>query len=214
MSAFSALWLRLIRLAFRLFYNPLAWTYDPVSWIVSQGHWRRWQRTALEELTGTKVLDLAFGTGNMLVDLALAGFDMTGLDLSPTMGRIARHKLRRAGLPIPLVRGRAQQLPFPDAHFDAVLSTFPANFIFSGWTLSEVARVLKPGGRFVVVAMGLLKGRDGWSRFLEWLYRITAQRMPVPDLDELLAPAGLSYRTVWRSVGNTEVLIYLLEHIT
>lgn len=214
MSALAAFWLRLIRLAFWLFYNPFAWTYDPVSWIVSLGYWRRWQRTALEESTGTKVLDLAFGTGNMLVDLTRAGFQVTGLDLSPMMGRIAGRKLRRAGLSVPRVRGRAQQLPFPNACFDAVLSTFPADFIFSCWTLSEVARVLKPGGRFVVVAMGLLKGRDPWSRFLEWLYRITAQRMPLPNLDELLAPVGLTYRTVWRSVDNTEVLIYLLEHTT
>ncbi len=214
MPDFPVLWLRLIRLAFWLFYNPFAWTYDPVSRLVSQGHWRRWQRTALDELTGTRVLDLAFGTGNMLVDLTMAGLEVTGIDLSPSMGRIAGLKLRRAGLSAPLVRGRAQGLPFPDACFDAVLSTFPADFVFSRWTLSEVARVLKPGGRFVVVAMALLKGRDPWSRFLEWLYRITAQRMPLSDLDELLAPVGLTYRTVWRSVDNTEVLIYLLAHTT
>ncbi|MBN1579644.1 MAG: methyltransferase domain-containing protein [Anaerolineae bacterium] len=205
------IWFSLIRLAFWILYNPLAWTYDWVSSIVSLGHWRDWQRAALSELRGERVLDLAFGTGNMLLDLPAAGFDPVGLDLSPAMVRIAKGKLARANGCVPLIRGRAQQLAFADGVFDTVLSTFPAPFILEPHTLSEVVRVLRPGGRLVVVAMGRLTGRDPWSRFLEWLYRITGQRFPLPDMTPLLTPLGLTFDSLWKTVQDTQVLLLVAQ---
>lgn len=203
---------RLIRLAFWILYNPLAWLYDWVSSVVSLGHWRDWQRAALSELRGERILDLAFGTGNTLLDLVAAGFCPTGLDLSPSMVRIARRKLARSGLGVSLVRGRAQQLPFAGAAFDSVLATFPAPFILELATLSEIARVLRPEGRLIVVAMGRLAGHDPWSRFLEALYRVTGQRAVLPDLDPLLASLGLCYRTLCKTVEDTDVLIVVIGH--
>jgi ubiquinone/menaquinone biosynthesis C-methylase UbiE len=204
-------WIQALRFAFWVLYNPLAWTYDWVSRIVSLGKWHDWQRTALPELRGERILDLAFGTGNTLLDLAAGVYHPIGLDLSPAMARIAKRKLKRAGLSAPLVRGRAQQLPFADASIDSVLCTFPAEFILAPGTLSEVARVLRPGGRLVVTAMCKLNGPDPWSRFLDWLYRITGQRLPLPDLDPLLSPLRFEYRTVWRAVGNTAVLLVIAD---
>ena len=65
-------WWALVTFGFRLLYNEMAFTYDWVSWIVSLGQWRAWQRSALEHITappGTRVLELAHGTGNMQIDL-------------------------------------------------------------------------------------------------------------------------------------------------
>src|SRR5579859_7143714 len=90
---------RLLNLGFRLLYNEMAWTYDAVSWIVSAGEWRAWQRSALKHLNvapGALILELAHGTANLQRDLRAAGYDSIGLDLSEAMGRIARRKLRRA----------------------------------------------------------------------------------------------------------------------
>src|SRR5258705_7894292 len=87
---------RFMRFAFGLLYNQLAWTYDLVSWTVSAGQWRSWQRAALPYLRGRAVLEIAHGTGNLLLDLISLGFQPVGLDLSPAMGRIASHKLKRA----------------------------------------------------------------------------------------------------------------------
>src|SRR5512144_2064080 len=108
----------LLRFGFRLLYNELAWTYDFVSWSVSMGQWRAWQRTALPYLYGGRVLEVGHGTGNMLLDLLSLGFTPVGLDLSRGMGRIARRKLRRVSgtrapaAPLaPLVRGRVEALP-------------------------------------------------------------------------------------------------------
>ena len=205
------LWVSLVRFAFWVLYNPLAWMYDWVSRAVSLGRWREWQRAGLAELRGRRVLELAFGTGDMLLDLNAAQHDPVGLDLSPDMIRIARHKLRREGVFVPLVRGRCQQLPFAALSFDSVLSTFPADFVTAPETLSEIARVMRPGGRAVVVVMAQFLPSSLWEGFLEWLYRITGQRGPLPDLSPQLAALGLHYRTVWRSTDGASVLLAVLE---
>ncbi|MCR4406023.1 MAG: methyltransferase domain-containing protein [Anaerolineae bacterium] len=201
------LWIALVRWGFHLLYNQFAWTYDVVSWLVSLGNWRRWQRAAIPYLPGERVLDLAFGTGNLLIDLAGAGYRPYGLDLSPYMVRIARRKLRRRGLDVPLCRGWAQALPFTDGAFDAVVSTFPAEFILQPSTLREVARVLRPGGRAVVVAEARLKGHGFLSRFIEWLYAITGQRGPRPQVDAYLQEIGLRATEEWPGNGPVRVIV-------
>jgi len=188
------IWRALLRLGFRLLYREMAWSYDLVSRVVSLGHWRDWQRSAMRYTRGPRVLDLACGTGNLLLDWHAAGVTPVGVDLSPHMARIAARKLRTRGLPLTLARGRAQALPFADETFDGVVSTFPAEFILHRATVEEVVRVLRPGGRFVVVVNARLTGRDAWSRLLEWVYDITGQRPPLPPVDELALPAGLSLR--------------------
>jgi len=205
------LWFWLIRRAFWVLYNPLAWTYDWVSQVVSMGHWHEWQRTALAELRGKRVLDLAFGTGNMLLDLQAANYRPAGLDLSPSMVHIAQQRLRSSGCVVPLARGRAQQLPFVDASFDSVCCTFPAHFIVDPSTWNEIARILSPGGRVVIVAMALLATKGLWARFLEWIYRLTGQRGPLPNLEPQLAELGLAYRVAWKPMDRSRVLLIIAE---
>jgi len=174
----TGVWWCLVRFGFRLLYNEMAFTYDAVSWVVSLGAWRCWQRSALEFLTpdSLRVLEIAHGTGNLQLDLHEMGLQVVGYDLSPAMGRIARQKLRNYGYNPNLVRGRAQTLPLSDAHFDAVVCTFPTDFILQPATLGEVRRVLRPGGRFIVVLSGTFVGRGIMKQVLEWAYRATGQR--------------------------------------
>lgn len=172
-------WWRFVRFGFRLLYNQLAFTYDWVSQVVSLGAWRCWQRASLKHLAvppGSLVLELAHGTGNLQLDLADAGYCVVGLDLSPYMGHIARTKLRRHCLPVRLVRGRAQQLPYTTGAFAAVIVTFPTDFLLAPDTLREVYRVLQPGGQLVVVPSAVLVGGGVVAAVLEWLYRVTGQR--------------------------------------
>jgi ubiquinone/menaquinone biosynthesis C-methylase UbiE len=208
---FHELWIQLIRFAFWTLYNPLAWSYDLVSRLVSNGLWHDWQRAALSELRGERILELAFGTGNVLLDLSAAHYTPVGLELSPAMMRIAQRKLAAHGLALPLVRGRAQELPFAGSSFDSVLSTFPAGFIASPETLSEIARVLRPGGRAVMLIVAQLETTTRRSRLLEWLYRVTGQRGPFPDLRPELAGLGLDYRALWKPVGRSAVMLALAE---
>jgi ubiquinone/menaquinone biosynthesis C-methylase UbiE len=214
------LWWAFVRLFFRLLYNQFAWTYDWVAWIVSLGQWKAWGRTALLHLDGERVLELAHGPGHLLVSLADAGLAPIGLDLSPHMSRLARRRLARVGLSVPLVRARAQALPFRDGCLDSVVATFPTEFILDPLTLREARRVLRdpdmagrvPGGRLVVVGWARLGGRDPVSRFIGWLYRVTGQGEPSPGFSEAaVAAAGFVHRRVWERVGRSDVLLFVAD---
>ncbi len=184
----SGPWWRLVRCGFHLLYNEFAFTYDTVSKSVSLGAWRCWQRSALKHLnapTGAKILEIAYGTGDLQLDLNAEGYRVFGHDLSPQMARLASGKLRRAGLPTRLSRGMAQSLPYAEGTFGAVVSTFPADFILAPETLREVHRVLADEGRFVIVPNGVLTAQSAAVAGIEWLYRVTGQRGGEESTDAL-----------------------------
>jgi ubiquinone/menaquinone biosynthesis C-methylase UbiE len=149
----------LLRFAFHLLYYPLAFTYDPVAWIVSGGEWAEWRRSVLPHLLPGRVLELAHGTGTLAMEMADRGFAVAAVDLSPAMGKIALRKKRtrakeRGNPPASnpaLVRTDVRKLPFPTKLFSSAVSTFPADFIFHPQTLREAYRTLRPGGRWIIV---------------------------------------------------------------
>jgi SAM-dependent methyltransferase len=98
---------------------------------------------------GEAVLDVGTGTGVVAITAARAGASVTGLDLTPSLLDVARQNSSIAGLDaIQWVEGDVENLPFPDRHFDVVVSQFGHMFApRPGVTLSEMRRVLKPGGR-------------------------------------------------------------------
>jgi ubiquinone/menaquinone biosynthesis C-methylase UbiE len=165
----------ILRLFFRLLYNEFAWAYDWVSTLVSIGQWRSWQRAGISRLRGRRVLEVAHGTGDLLLDLTALGFQPVGLDLSRAMGRIANRKVKAHGLSVPLVRGRVQTLPFADRSFPSLLATFPAEFFVEPAALMEFQRVLQPGGVLVFVPVAQIVGPSVLDRFADLLFRITGQ---------------------------------------
>jgi len=181
----------LLRLFFRLLYNEFAWTYDLVSWTVSVGQWREWQRQVIPYIVGNQVLEVAHGTGNLQIDLAAQGFKPIAFDLSPEMGRIAKRKLAGRGLTPPFVRGNVQALPFTAKHFTTIVSTFPTEFIVDPQAVREFHRLLAPGGRIIFVpaatpatdtqVQAVLPGHLA-DRLARWLFHITGQSAaPSPD---------------------------------
>ena len=173
------IWWVLVRFGFRLLYNELAFTYDAVSYFVSLGEWRCWQRTALKYLDihkSSRILELAYGTGNLQLDLQNKGFNAIGIDVSAFMGNITRKKLLEHGRTPRLIRGMAQQLPFACERFSAIICTFPTEFIFEKVTLNEINRVLQPGGQLIIVLNGDFCGNGIVESGLEGLYHITGQR--------------------------------------
>ena len=206
-------WWSLVRFGFRLLYNEMAWTYDLVSRVVSLDQWRSWQRTALKHLNvepGALILEAAHGTGNFQLDLAAAGYRRVAFDFSAHMGRITRRKLQKNNLPTPLVRAMGQHLPFPDATFDAVVSTFPTPFIVESETLFEAYRVLKPGTRLVIVPNAVLTRGGAAKEVLETAYRVTGQRGSWGvDIESRFAEAGFTVSLVMEPCkrGIAQVLI-------
>jgi len=185
----------LLKVAFHLLYNQLAWAYDVVAWLVSFGQWATWRRSATLFLQDGPILELGYGTGGLIADMTARNLTPTGLDLSPYMARLARRRLLREGAVLRLVRGEAQHLPFPDAAFANLVSTFPTEFILEPQTITSIARVLQPGGHLVIVAMGYLKGPAPLRRLVEWLYRFTGQReIPEPKPLARLQEFGLTAR--------------------
>lgn len=196
-----------LRTFFRLLYHELAWTYDLVAWLVSFGQWKAWARAAIPRLRGRRILELAHGPGHLLVAIKRAGFAPVGLDLSPQMGRLARKRLRDGSYDVPLVRARAQALPFRAGAFDSVVSTFPTEFIVDPATLQEVARVIGQAGRAVVVP-GIVFGASLPARSLKLLYTVTGQHEPeLPGIASALASAGLTFEQEREPTGLVEVQI-------
>lgn len=213
MNGLSHAWWGLIRFGFRLLYNELAWTYDLVSRIVSLGQWHDWQKTALKHIDaapGDAVLELAHGTAVFHRDLIEAGYRVIGIDRSPYMGRIGQRRLRDEGIDPLLARADARAIPLPPESVGAVVSTFPTEFIIHPATLREVRRILKPGGRLVVVFNGILTGSQPHSRFIEWLYRVTGQRGPWPgDIEDRIREAGFDLQMVTEPLERSRVLLFI-----
>ena len=98
---------------------------------------------------GEEVLDVACGTGNAAIRAAEAGGRVVGLDLAPELFDAARARAAEAGVDVDWVEGDAEALPYPDERFDVVLSTFGCPWVpRHEQTAREIARVLRPGGRF------------------------------------------------------------------
>lgn len=99
------------------------------------------------------VLDVACGSGNATIPAAKTAARTTGLDITPELIEAGKRNAADAGVEIEWIEGDAQDLPFDDASFDAVLSVFGCMFAPDHRkTATELARVLKPGGRLAVAA--------------------------------------------------------------
>jgi demethylmenaquinone methyltransferase / 2-methoxy-6-polyprenyl-1,4-benzoquinol methylase len=138
--------------------------YDLINHIITLGMDAGWRRLAARTcLKGNPplILDIGCGTGDLSINIAKhAGKEtqITGLDYSQPMLDIARAKAAKAGVSgkVTFVTGDAANLPFPDEHFDCVGISFAfRNLTYSNPLchphLAEVKRVLKPGGRYVIV---------------------------------------------------------------
>jgi ubiquinone/menaquinone biosynthesis C-methylase UbiE len=209
--------LKIMRLVFWLLYHPFAWTYDLVAAVVSLGRWKIWGKAALPFVQGKRVLELGYGPGHLHRDLHTLGADPVGLDESRPMSRIAANRLRRAGLPVTVLRGLSQALPFPPASFDSVLATFPSEYITDPRTLAEIRRVLVPGGCLVIIP-GAWFTRGGLAeRFMAWLFRMTGQGMDPAGvtLDRFKVPfdrAGFETRAEVSQLGTSAVLVLVARN--
>jgi demethylmenaquinone methyltransferase / 2-methoxy-6-polyprenyl-1,4-benzoquinol methylase len=135
----------------RAMFDRIARVYDRMNSVMTAGMHHRWRERAADLAQvgpGSSALDVATGTGDLAVELARRGAEVTGMDFAPAMLEIARRKA--PGLCFE--EGDALKLAQPDGSFDAVTVGFGArNFSDLDRGLSEMARVTKPGGRVVVL---------------------------------------------------------------
>jgi SAM-dependent methyltransferase len=115
---------------------------------------------ALAIAPGSRVLDVACGTGGVALRAARAGANVVGIDISTDQLAKARRAAAAEGLSIRFDEGDCQQLPYGDAEFNAVASVFGAIFALDHErTAAELARVCKPGGRLALTVWPA----DAWS---------------------------------------------------
>ncbi len=209
--------------ACRRLYNEFAWSYDMVSWAVSAGHWGAWRRAVLDPLPFGRVLEVGFGTGELLIELERRGRQVYGLELSPAMQHITTRKLQARGLAARIVRtrGKAQALPFPDGYFDAVVATFPAEYIFDPVSTCEFARVLRPAGdgdngspgRLVIGGVAVWFENPRLARLAPILYGAPPQGF-LRRWQETLAGAGLRPQIISPSCDGARVLTIIADRVS
>jgi len=199
-------WTRLLWWASKLLYAQMAWSYDLAAWLVSNGQWRAWQRVGLAEVPTGRVLEMAFGPGHLLKERADAGLPMIGIDRSPQMVRKAGRRLRRAGYEPRLVRGDVRRLPFAGGQFEAILSTFPAEFIVDPVVHAEARRVLRPRAPWIIIPSARITGRLGLDRLLARLGRQIALQDPLPGFRAHLEAAGFQVESGWVTLPRSEVM--------
>lgn len=128
---------------------------------------------------GDLVLDVACGTGNATLPAAATGATVTGIDLSPQMLTVAARRAAEAGHEIEWREGDAEALPFDDAAFDIVLSSFGAMFAPGHQVAAdELVRVLRPGGRLAM---------SNWTpqgSIADFFATVTGFAPPPPDFAE------------------------------
>ncbi len=194
-----------------LLYYPLAWAYDAVAWLVSFGFWSRWRRDALAYLVPGPILETGFGTGSLLIHLAQAGYDVVGLELSRPMHRMTSRKCHRKGIFVPRIQCRTEAIAFQSRRFMNILVTFPSNYITRRETLGEFHRILKPGGRVVLVGMGV-RFRSKCRRWLtDWFLDGHSETF-IAAFSKLVEDAGFSMEHVAHQTQDYVLSVLILEH--
>ena len=159
-------------------FTPLPARYDRLAEFLSFGQNGRWRRAMVDQIVeapGAAVLDVASGTAGVAIQLARrTTARVVGVDLTEQMLRQGRVNVTRAGLAarIGLIAGRGEQLPFPDASFDALTFTYLLRYVDDPQaTLTELARVVRPGGR--VASLEFCVPPAPFWRAAWWLYTRT-----------------------------------------
>jgi SAM-dependent methyltransferase len=142
---------------------------------------------------GDSVLDVATGTGNAAIAAARSGCKVTGIDYVEALLERGRERAAAEGLPVTFVDGDAEQLPYPDESFDAVLSCVGVMFTPDHeQAASELVRVCRPGGTIALA---------NWTPtgFVGAMFRTVAAHVP--------PPAGLRPPGLWGTREHLEQLL-------
>ncbi len=184
----------------RSVFDSVAPRYDIMNDLMSMGLHRAWKAYTVMVANlheGSRVLDIAGGTG----DLAMAFAKKVGItgqvvhtDINEAMLRTGRDRLLDAGVALPTLVCDAEKLPFADGHFDVVSVAFGLrNMTHKDAALAEMNRVLKPGGKLLVLEFSKV------ARPLEKVYDWYSFSV-LPRLGRLVAGDDASYRYLAESI--------------
>jgi len=187
-------------------FDSIAPEYDLLNHLLSMDIDKRWRKVAVRHILSKEesgrpchILDVACGTGDF--SLAVAGHyplaRITGIDLSDGMLEKGRKKVISAGLEnrISLKKGDCHHLDYPDNTFDGVCVAFGVrNFEFLKESIREMLRVLKPGGRLVILELSLPK-----NKFIRTAYKTYFSHI-LPVIGRSISRDRSAYRYLPESV--------------
>lgn len=181
-------------------FHSVAAKYDVMNDVMSAGLHRVWKIFTIAQAgirPGFKVLDIAGGTGDLakeFVKKAGKTGEVWHTDINESMLRVGRDRLLNQGLITPTMLCDAEHLPFPDNYFDRVSVAFGLrNMTHKDQALAEMYRVLKPGGKLLVLEFSKV------SEFLQKPYDIYSFKV-LPWLGEKIAQDADSYRYLAESI--------------
>lgn len=203
-------------------FDTISTNYDGLNRVISFGidvKWRKKVVNLVAETNPDSVLDIATGTGDLAINLVRTGAtQIVGLDLSDGMLAVGRKKISEKGLSeqIEMIQGDSEALPFEDNSFDAITVAFGVrNFEDLEKGLSEIQRVLKPGGIFVILETSVptkFPYKQGYHFYTKNLLPIIGKlfskdKVAYSYLSESAAafPYGEKLNNILRKIGFTNV---------
>ena len=184
-------------------FNAVAPKYDFLNRLLSVGFDRYWRKLAvneLEPLANRLFLDLATGTADIAIELALRDKShVIGIDFSREMLELGNNKVLTNNMQssVTLFPGAAENLPIKSNSFDGAVSAFGArNFSDINHAISEVHRVLKPKGKIVILEFSFPK-----NSFLQWLYCLYFEKI-LPVIGRYISGHKNAYSYLPDSVSN------------
>ncbi len=184
-------------------FDRISRRYDLLNHLLSLGLDIRWRRQAARRLASSPdqvLLDLACGTGDLAIAAIRSGRPdrfVVGVDMAAQMLRLAEQKISRRGLAerIRFVRGDGMSLPLADRSVDAAMIAFGIrNMPDTATCLNELHRVVRPGGRLVVLEFSIPENRLVRSLYLPYFRHI------LPRLGRMISGDGYAYRYLDRTV--------------
>ena len=159
----------------RKLFDNIAPDYDKLNHILSLNIDKGWRKKAVREMVDTaeplKVLDVACGTGDFTIEIAqkvAQGSLVLGVDISEGMMAVGREKIQKAGVSAQLSVADCEDLPYDDNTFDRISVGFGVrNFEHLELGLSQMYRVLTPGGKLVILELSVPS-----NAFIRWCYKL------------------------------------------
>ena len=159
----------------RKLFDNIAGDYDRLNHILSLNIDKSWRRKAVKEIADTaeplNILDEACGTCDFTIEIAKGspqGSKVTGIDLSEGMLQIGREKCRKEGITAELQTGDCEAMPYDEGTFDRIGVAFGVrNFENLSKGLTEMLRVLKPGGKLVILELSIPR-----NPIIRWGYKL------------------------------------------
>lgn len=152
--------------------------------------WKRWIHHALAYIQGERVLEVSFGTGYLLTQYA-GRFQVDGIDYNQRMVEMARQSLAKLGIAADLRQRNVEDLAYPDQQFDTIINTMAlSGYPNAARAISEMKRVLKPGGRLILIDINYPKDGNLPGMIATRLWQLGGDL--IRDLPPLLEVHGFS----------------------